>query len=83
MSKELSDNPCQKCGKHRVARMTAKCSDMCRVDIGANEHNGYVPGDMGIGGDDYVKMRWCLQWGVIQGEFPLPETALEAGEDCD
>lgn len=74
---------CQHCGSSRVASVTAKCADLCCVDLGEHYHDGYVPRDMGICDEygDYVEFDYCLDCGQIQGEFPLPETKLERGEE--
>ena len=68
---------CTKCGSERVATVQSKSSDLNFVYIGNNEHNGYVPKDMGIGGDDYIELEYCLHCGQMQGEFPIPPTKLE------
>lgn len=70
---------CKKCHSARVATVTAKCSDCCRVQLQKHEHDGYVPGDMGIGSDDYVEFDYCLDCGHIQGRFPIAKTKLEKG----
>ena len=64
--------------KHRIALVSAKCSDCCVVVIGDSESDGYVPRGMGIGGGDYVEFRYCLDCGVIVGQFPIPKLDLEA-----
>lgn len=74
---------CQQCEGERIANFGAKCSDMFDVQMGDKEHNGYVPGDFGIGGGDYIRVEFCLDCGQMQGDFPLPETALETGEEDD
>ena len=43
--------------------------------------NGYLPDDLGIGGDDDLSMKLCLNCGQVQGEWPLKESALERGEE--
>jgi hypothetical protein len=68
---------CQKCKSQRVASVTAKCSDCCGVSLGAADLDGYVPGDMGIGGGDYVEFSYCLDCGQLQGKFPLETTEIE------
>jgi hypothetical protein len=71
---------CRRCGGGRLAGICAKCSDLCSYFLVNDEEksgNGYVPGDMGIGGGDYVEFSFCLDCGQIQTEFPVPETALE------
>jgi hypothetical protein len=52
---------------------------MCGVVMGDRELVGYVPTDMGVGGDDYVEFTFCLHCGQIQSEFPRKTTALERG----
>jgi len=46
---------------------------IAEVDSGPGE----VPGDMGIGGGDYVEVAWCLDCGQLQGKWPLPACELE------
>ena len=70
------------CGSARIASISAKCSDRCAVQVGDEDHDGYAPSDMGIGGGgDYICFAWCLDCGRIQpdeGEsFPLPKCNLE------
>jgi hypothetical protein len=68
------------CKHVRAACVSAKCSDLCWVKIlnrDGQEHDGYVPDDMGIGGGDYVDFNYCLDCGQIQGKWPLPTTQLE------
>lgn len=63
---------CQKCKGNRVVHNTVKCSDKCFVTFpSGKEYEGYVPGNLGIGGGDYVKFSHCLDCGQIQGEFPV------------
>ena len=68
---------CDNCASPRIAQINAKCSDLCFVDIGGTEHDGYVPRDMGIGGGDYLEIDLCLNCGHVQGEWPLARTTLE------
>jgi hypothetical protein len=67
---------CQ-CGSERIANVSGKCSDLCFCSIDDKEHQGYVPGDMGVGGGDYIELTYCLDCGKIQGDFPLAKTKLE------
>lgn len=62
-----------KCGSERIASVSAKCSDCCCVKYSPEDEykDGYVPSDMGIGGGDYVEFEWCLDCGLIQGDFPV------------
>lgn len=68
---------CQKCDSNRIAHINAKCSDMCFVHLGDQEHDGYVPRDLGVGGGDYVEIDLCLNCGHVQGEWPRSQTKLE------
>lgn len=70
---------CQSCNSSRILSVGAHCSDRCVVSIGDNENVGYVPFDLGIGGDDDVEIKLCLNCGLVQGEWPLPITDLENG----
>lgn len=72
---------CQKCKSDRVISMYGKVSDMCHASIGDMEHEGYVPSDLGVGGGDDLDFELCLDCGQIQGEFPLPITQLERGDN--
>lgn len=58
-----------KCGSSRIAEINAKCK------------HGYVPHDMGIGGGDYIRFEYCLDCGVMIGNFPLPKTEIETTTD--
>ena len=76
---------CQKCNSGRVVNMCSKSSECNHVEINGNEHNGYVPSDMGIGGSDYINISWCLDCGQIQGDWPVHITKIENNEidnDC-
>lgn len=68
---------CKFCESKRVAHVSAKCSDLCYVEINSAESDDYVPGDMGIGGGDYVSFSYCLDCGKIQGQWPIKKTKLE------
>ena len=68
---------CQRCGAPRLARVLARCSDMCSIDLAGKHRSGYVPRDLGVGGGDDVHFIYCLDCGQIQGTFPLPPTGSE------
>lgn len=68
---------CYTCKNNRIAEIDAKCSDLCCVTVGDNDQQGYVPHDMNIGGGDYIRIKYCLNCGQIQGQFPLSPTKLE------
>jgi hypothetical protein len=60
-----------------VLGASGKCSDLFSCSIGDNEYHGYVLGDMGIGGGDYVSFYLCLDCGQLQGHFPKSLTEME------
>lgn len=68
---------CSKCKSSRLCVADGKTSDMFSAQIGEREHVGYVPRDLGIGGEDYVGFTYCLDCGQMQGTWPLPPTKLE------
>jgi hypothetical protein len=72
---------CQRCQSHRVANAGGKCSDMGYFQMGSIDHDGYLPSDVGIGGGDYVEIRYCLDCGQMQGSWPVAESDIEKGED--
>jgi hypothetical protein len=61
---------CQRCNSDSILSVSAKCSDQCSLSYKEQEHNDYVPSDLGIGGGDYVEFKLCLNCGQVQGEFP-------------
>ena len=65
-------NTCTTCESTRLASIRGKTSDrFYAVDAqSGHEHEGYVPGDLGIGCVDYIRFTYCLQCGQIQGSFP-------------
>lgn len=69
------------CGSERLVTGGGKTSDMFNARMVHHDrketHHGYVPGDLGIGGGDYIELMWCLDCGRIQGSFPLPAAQLE------
>jgi len=76
--------PCQQCESERLAVVSAKSNDRNYITIlDGPEHEGYIPGDMGIGSGDTIEFEYCLACGQIQGMWPLPETKLEARADYD
>lgn len=64
---------CKSCKSERIMEVSAKCSDMCSLQYHDMERHDYVPRDIGIGGGDYIEFEYCLDCGLIQGEFPLEE----------
>ena len=72
---------CQNCKSDRIVSMYGKVSDLCSVAIGENEHQGFVPDDMGVGGGDDLDFEYCADCGQLQGEFPLHQMKLERDSD--
>ena len=72
---------CQTCDGARLCYVRVKSSDQNILDLPHASHQGYVPRDMNIGGDDYLRMIYCLDCGQIQGDWPLPPTGMEATDD--
>jgi len=68
---------CQRCNSDRILSASAHCRDLGVFEIRGHEHEGYVPGDLGIGEDDDVSFDLCLDCGQMQGAWPLPQSKLE------
>lgn len=68
---------CQKCNSARVMNVYSKASDLHTVSMGQNEHSGYLPYDLGIGGGDEARFDFCLNCGQIQGTWPVPLCKIE------
>ena len=76
---------CQNCNSKRIVLINAKVSDMCQSTmVNSPEYEPedfeYVPQDMNIHvpmDSDVMEFQLCLNCGTIQGQWPLPETALE------
>lgn len=62
---------CQKCGSNRLAKISGKTSDCFDGIIDGKIYSGYVPDDMGIGGNNEIEFTYCLECGQIQGEWPV------------
>ena len=58
---------CLNCGSERILSISAKCSDCCNLQFMGEEHQGYVPSDLSIGGGDYIELDICLACGMSQG----------------
>ena len=74
---------CQACKSSRILHANGKCSDRFYAFIGDNERDGYVPGDLNIGGGDTLYVKVCLDCGQLQGKWPLPPSGIETGSDCE
>ncbi len=81
------------CNSGRKLVVSAKCSDLCSVQVRdgtfQKEHDGYVPRGLGlrndndgeaaqaINGGDYIAFTLCLDCGKVQGQFPIPQAAVQ------
>lgn len=66
------------CISERILSLNAKCSDLCMVEYQGNQHDGYVPNDIGVSdSEDYINIDYCLECGKIQGEFPIKDPDLD------
>jgi DNA-directed RNA polymerase subunit RPC12/RpoP len=55
-----------------VVSLCGKCPDSFEAQMGAQIHEGYILGDLGIDGADYIAFDLCIDCGQLQGEFPRP-----------
>ena len=71
------------CDSERIVQISAKCSDLCVVSMPYldREHEGDIPDDLGIGGADMVELSFCLECGMLQGEYPRDKTELEQQDE--
>lgn len=74
---------CDGCGSDRIVLLDAKCSDMCNIQYGGLEHQGYVPKDFGIGSDDYIEMAICYYCGKVQGIKGITDEEIREMFDRD
>lgn len=72
---------CKGCSSNRIAFISGKCSDCCTAEYKGFSTCGYVPMDMGVGGNNEVEFKYCLDCGKIQGDFPIyPTQVIEEGD---
>jgi len=68
---------CQRCVSDRIMTASAKCSDLGWVSLENTsppiERQGYIPGDLNIGGGDYLEIDVCLDCGQLQGKWPITD----------
>jgi hypothetical protein len=74
---------CRNCKSDRIIQVIAKCKDLCYIKFKEKEKGGYVPYDLGIGGEDYIKFSYCADCGMIQDEFPIDQKYLNWLENKD
>ena len=54
-----------KCGSDRILFVSGKVSDMCFMQQGEVEHNGYVVSGLRVGCGDYLEFDVCLDCGQL------------------
>jgi len=74
---------CQRCNSARVFKVQAHARDSFFAEGPFGYYEGYVPYDIGIGGNDDALFEYCLDCGQIQGKFPLPVSEMEKGKSED
>jgi len=73
---------CQRCNSKRIATISGKTSDCNVINFKEEEHDGYVPNDIGLGDNsDYIEFSWCLECGQMQGNFPYADPKIDDDED--
>jgi hypothetical protein len=68
---------CKSCFSSKILSFSAKCNDLFNATLQNMEMNGYIPDGLNIGAGDHIKMAVCLNCGQAQGDFPIPEEAIE------
>lgn len=77
---------CDNCCSERIISIMGKCSDCFNAQYMGIDYDGYVLSEAGIGGGDDIEMKYCLDCGKIQGNFPIPEGIIVSemnGEDVE
>ena len=65
------------CESSQYVHVSGKTSDMCNVNMGEIEHDGYVPEGMNIGGGDYLSFSFCINCGQMSGTWPIENSPLK------
>ena len=68
---------CQKCESFRILDFYGRVRDAFSAQILTKDYGGYVPYDIGLGGDEDLKGSLCLDCGQLQGTWPLPSAEIE------
>lgn len=68
---------CQMCHSKRILTASSHGRDCHNYRIKDFEGDGYLPRDLGIGGEDDMEITLCLECGQLQGEWPLPKSSIE------
>lgn len=66
---------CQRCNSDSIVNVNGKCSDLCHWTYKDQEFDGYATMPV-IGHGDYIKIKYCLDCGQIQGNFPVDEEPI-------
>jgi len=74
---------CSNCESSRIAEVQSKASDLSTFSYNDLEVDGYLPYSVGVGGGDYCEITYCLDCGMIQGDFPISDEALCDAFDVD
>jgi len=68
---------CQRCGSSRVVFMVVTASGLRYTQMG-DAFTEFVPHGLGVTeATNDIRMRWCLECGQIQGQWPLKRSPLE------
>jgi hypothetical protein len=62
---------CDNCKSDRILSVSGKVSDSCYLQFEDETYEGYVPGKLNIGSDDYLDMEICMDCGKVQGKYPI------------
>ena len=70
------------CRHERRIEVCTKSRDSNFIVLGDEEHDGYVPTHINIGGGDYLKFTYCADCGyILSGVWPLPQNLVLSEED--
>ena len=74
---------CIKCNSDRVISIMGKTSDCYNHTYKGKDYEGYVPENIGIGGDDYIEFEYCLECGQIQNTFPMSDPDVDYNDESE
>jgi len=75
---------CDSCESERVATVEGDITNGFRLTIKEENFTEYVPRDIGFGIDgNYMKFKYCLNCGKIQGIFPVSDPDSENQDEGD
>jgi hypothetical protein len=67
-TKEEAEECLRRFNEPKIMTVQAHCSDLCNITFpNGNEHDGYVPSGIGIGGDDDIYLKIDVNTGMIVG----------------